>query len=194
MTRRLAGFLIAAALLGGGCGEEPKFRSTDITNAPFAREFSLTDHNGKTRTLADFKGQVVAVFFGYTQCPDFCPTTLAELANAARLLGADAAKFQALFVTVDPERDTPELLSSYVPAFNPSFLGLYGDAAALKRVAQEFKAIYQKESGKDPASYTMAHSIGIYVFDPAGRIRLFMKHEQGAEAIAHDLRLLIAGK
>lgn len=170
-----------------------QFKNTDVTGLDYARDFSLTDHNGKPRTLADFKGKVVVMFFGYTQCPDVCPTTMAEMAAVMQALGPQADKVQVLFVTVDPERDTARMLASYVPAFNPGFLGLIGDADATARVAKEFKVYYQKVPGKEPGSYSMDHTAGSYVFDPQGRIRLFVRHAQGPEPIVHDLKLLLDG-
>jgi protein SCO1/2 len=169
-----------------------EFKNTDVTGLDYAKDFALTDHHGKMRTLADFKGKVVVVFFGYTHCPDVCPTTMAEMANVMQQLGPDANKVQVLFVTVDPERDTPELLAKYVPAFDPRFLGLVGDKESTDKIAKEFKAFYQKVPGKEPGSYTMDHISGSYVFDPQGRIRLFVRHGQGPEPIMHDLRLLLS--
>ena len=194
--KRLLGALAASllALLIAGCGaRQPAFHNVDITGADFARGFELTGHDGKPRTLADFRGKVVTVFFGFTQCPDVCPTTLAEMSQVMKLLGEKSDKVQVLFVTVDPERDTAELLAAYVPAFDPRFLGLHGDADATARVAKEFKIFYQKVPGSTPASYTMDHSAGSFAFDPQGRVRLFIKHGQGAEALALDLRRLIDG-
>ncbi|SFB32224.1 protein SCO1/2 [Collimonas sp. OK607] len=167
------------------------FINTDVTGLGYARDFALTDHTGKPRTLADYKGKAVVVFFGYTQCPDVCPTTMVEMADVMKELGPLASKVQVLFVTVDPERDTQELLSHYVPAFDPSFVGLYGDQAATDKVAKEFRVFYQKVPGKTPGSYTMDHTAGSYVFDPEGHIRLFIRHGQGADPIAHDLKLLL---
>jgi protein SCO1/2 len=176
-----------------GCGREaPQFRLTDVTGADFGKELNLTDHNGKPRTLNDFRGKVVVLFFGFTHCPDVCPTTLAELALVARELGPDAARMQVLFVTVDPERDTPELLRRYVPAFNPAFLGLYGDAEATARAAQAFKIVYRKQPLDTPGSYTMDHSAGTYILDQAGRLRLFGQYGAGAPALLHDIRILLA--
>ncbi|MFT5532574.1 MAG: protein SCO1/2 [Burkholderiaceae bacterium] len=168
-----------------------QFKNTDVTGLPYAKDFSLTDHNGKARTVADFKGKAVLIFFGYTQCPDVCPTTMAEMAAVMNDLGPQADKVQVLFVTLDPERDTQELLSKYVPAFDARFLGLYGDKAATDAVAKEFKIFYQKAAGKSADSYTIDHTAGSYVFDPQGRVRLFVKHGQGAAPIAHDLKLLL---
>jgi protein SCO1/2 len=169
------------------------FKNTDVTGLGYAKDFALTDHHGKVRTLADFKGKAVLVFFGYTHCPDVCPTTLAELANVMKQLGPQAEKVQVLFVTVDPQRDTPALLAKYMPAFDPRFLGMSGDKAALDAVAKEFKVFYQKVPGNDAGSYTMDHTAGSYVFDPQGRIRLFVRHGQGADPIAHDLKILLSG-
>jgi len=184
--------LLAAAFALAGCAPDgPQFKSSDVTGTAFGRDFALTDHAGKPRTLADFRGKAVVLFFGYTQCPDVCPTTLAALAEAMRQLGADAAKVQVLFVTVDPERDTRELMSSYVTAFNPSFLGLSGDADATARTAKEFKILYQKQPGRTPESYTMDHSAGTFIFDPQGRLRLYVGYGQGADVFAHDIRELL---
>jgi protein SCO1/2 len=184
--------VIAAAMLLAACSPEaPTFKGADITGASFGRELALADHHGKARTLADFRGKAVVIFFGFTQCPDVCPTALSTLAEAMRRLGPDAARVQVLFVTIDPERDTADLLSRYVPAFDPSFLGLRGDAAATARVAKEFKVVYQKVPGQTPDTYTMDHSAGLYLFDPQGRLRVFESHGQGAEAIAHDLAQLL---
>ena len=187
----LASVLLALVLVGGCSRDGPKFEASDITGASFGRDFALTDHTGKPRTLADYRGKAVAIFFGYTQCPDVCPTTLATLAEALRRLGPDAAKVQVLLVTVDPERDTPNLLSHYVTAFDPSFLGLSGDAEATARTAKEFKVLYQKQPGRTPDTYTMDHSAGTFVFDPQGRLRLYAGHGQSADVFAHDLRELL---
>jgi len=168
------------------------FRNTDVTGLDYAKDFALPDHAGKMRTLADFKGKAVVVFFGYTQCPDVCPTTMAEMAMVMQQLGPLADKVQVLFITVDPERDTPELLSKYVPSFDSRFLGLVGDKVATEKVAKDFKVFYQKVPGKEQGSYTMDHTAGSYVFDPQGRIRLFVRHGQGAEPIVHDLKLLLS--
>ena len=174
------------------CGAKgPSFQATDLTGASFGRDFELTAPDGKPRRLADFRGKAVVMFFGYTQCPDVCPTTLAALADAMKQLGADADRVQVLFVTIDPERDTPALLSQYVPAFDPRFLGLYGDADATARTAKEFKIIYQKVPGAVPGSYTMDHSAGTYIFDPQGRLRLYVSNAQGSKVFTHDLRELL---
>lgn len=171
--------------------QQPAFKSTDVTGAAFGRDFQLTDHNGKPRSLSDFKGKVVVLFFGYTHCPDFCPTTLAQLAGVVKQLGADSDKVQVLFVTLDPERDTQALLAQYVPAFDSRFLGLYGDVAATAKVAQEFKIVYAKQPGKTADSYTLDHSAGTYIFDQQGKLRLFVSYGQPAEAISHDIKELL---
>ncbi|MGV3654202.1 MAG: SCO family protein [Noviherbaspirillum sp.] len=167
------------------------FKNTDVTGLAYGREFVLTDHNGKQRSLADFKGKAVVVFFGYTQCPDVCPSTMAEMSAVMKQLGPDAERLQVLFITVDPERDTQELLSHYVPAFDPRFLGLTGSKAEIDKAVKEFKVFYQKVPGKEAGSYTMDHTAGSFVFDPQGRIRLFVRHGQGADPIAHDIKLLL---
>lgn len=188
--RRFLAALAVGALTACSTGA-PQFRNTDITGAEFGRDFALRDPSGKERTLADFRGKAVVVFFGFTHCPDICPTALATVAEAMRQLGPDAARVQGLFVTIDPERDTPELLARYATAFHPSFIGLYGDAEATARVAKEFKVLYQKSPGATPASYTMDHSAGLFVFDPQGRLRLYASHGRGADALAQDLRQLL---
>jgi protein SCO1 len=192
LQHRLRLFFAALCLTTlAACADKPSFRNTDITGAEFAREFALTDHDGKARTLADFKDKAVVVFFGFTQCPDVCPTTLAEMTEVLKLLGADSKRVQVLFVTIDPERDTPELLRKYVPAFHPSFLGLTGSNEAIAKVAKEFKVFYQKSAGKTPGSYTMDHTANSYVFDPQGRVRLVVKHGLGAEPLVQDLKQLL---
>ncbi|GIZ50847.1 lipoprotein [Noviherbaspirillum aridicola] len=167
------------------------FKNTDVTGLDYAKGFAMKDHNGQPRKLEDFRGKAVVVFFGYTHCPDVCPTTMAEMANVMQQLGPQAERVQVLFVTVDPERDTPQLLSQYVPAFHPSFLGLIGDKAETEKIAKDFRVFYQKVNGKD-GGYTMDHTAGSYVFDPQGRIRLFVRHGQGTEPIVHDLKLLLS--
>ena len=199
LIRSFAAVLTAAALMLtglAGCDrlQQPKvqFANTDLTGLDYAKDFALTDHTGKPRTLADFKGKAVVIFFGYTQCPDVCPTTMSEMAAVMQALGPQADRVQVLFVTIDPARDTQELLAKYVPSFDPRFLGLYGTDAQIAAVAKEFKVFYARQPGKTEGSYTMDHTAGSYVFDPAGRIRLFVRHGQGAEPIAHDLKLLLA--
>lgn len=192
VRRRCLVVLASLALAACGAGA-PRFEASDVTGSSFGHDFTLKDPDGRQRTLGDFRGKAVVVFFGYTQCPDVCPATLATLAETMKRLGADADRVQVLFVTVDPERDTPELLKQYVPAFDPRFLGLYGDADATARTAKEFKIIYQKVPGPTPGSYTMDHSAGSYVFDPQGRLRLFVSNGQGPDVFAHDLRALLRG-
>ena len=182
--------LILLSLIG--CGPaQPGFRNTDVTGSDCCRDFRLTDHNGKTRTLADFRDKAVVMFFGYTQCPDVCPTTMLEMKAVLQQLGTDAQRVQMLFVTLDPERDTRELLSNYVPAFDPSFIGLYGDLETTARTAKEFRVFYQKQPGSTPTSYTVDHTAGSYVFDPQGRVRLFVRHGDGGANLAADLRTLL---
>ena len=190
MIRRLV-LLVLAAWLAACTPAGPSFKGSDVTGATFGRDFALTDPAGQPRTLADYRGKAVAVFFGYTQCPDVCPTTLAALAEATRSLGADADKVQVVFITVDPDRDTAALLAQYVPAFDPRFVGLRGDAAATERVAREFKVIYQKVPGTTPDRYTMDHSAGMFLFDRAGRLRVYESSADPA-VLAHDLRTLLA--
>jgi protein SCO1/2 len=185
---------LALASLLAGCERtpsKPSFKLTDITGAPFGRELALTDHNGKPRTLADFRGKVVIVFFGFTHCPDVCPTTLAEMAAVMRELGPDEQKVQVLFITVDPERDTAQVLKQYVPSFNPAFLGLYGDADALARTAKEFKIVYQKQA-LPGGGYSVDHSAGTYIYDTQGRLRLYASYGSGAAKLLHDIRILLA--
>lgn len=176
-----------------GCSDpKPEFKSVDITGADYAKNFSLTDHNGQLRTLQDFKGKVVVLFFGFTQCPDVCPTSMAELAEVKRQLGADGDKLQGLFISVDPERDTPEVLKAYMTNFDPSFLALRPTPEQLAAVAKDFKVYYKKVEGKTPTSYTMDHSAGSYVYDTQGRVRLYHRYGSGAPALAGDLKKLLA--
>ena len=195
MNRRACLGLLAAAMFAlTGCGgpSPASFKATDITGADFGRRLSLTGHDGKPRRLEDFKGKVIVVFFGYTQCPDVCPTTLATLREVRERLGPDGNRLQVLFVTVDPERDTEQVLALYVPAFHPDFLGLYGDLEATAQAAREFKVFYSKSPGKTPTSYTVDHSAGVFVFDTQGRIRLFGSHGYTPEAYLNDIRVLLA--
>ncbi len=184
--------LLASLAIGAGCQRgDPGFRSTDITGAEFGKDFSLVDHTGKHRSLADFRGKVVVVFFGFTHCPDVCPTTLAELASAMKKIGAESDKVQVLLVTVDPERDSAAVLGPYVTAFDSRFLALRGSAEETAQVAKEFKVIYQKVAGSKPENYTMDHSAGSYVFDAQGRIRLYVGYGQGSEVFAQDIARLL---
>ena len=192
--RRTAIAAIASlALWVGACSPEYRasFLSTDITGSEFGHDFRLTGHDGKSYSLADFRGKVVAIFFGYTFCPDVCPTTLLELAGALKHLGPSANRVQVLFVTVDPERDSPQVLQRYVTAFNPGFLGLYGASDALAATAREFKVFYAKHPGPSPQAYTMDHSAGTYIYDTQGRLRLFVSYGRGAQVYAHDINLLL---
>jgi len=169
------------------------FNGVDITGAEYARNLSLTDHTGQPRTLADFKGKVVVVFFGYTQCPDVCPTTMAELAEVKRALGPEGARVQGVFITVDPERDTPEVLKAYVTGFDPSFVALRGTPEQTFATAKEFKVFYAKAPSKGAGGgYTMDHTAGAFVIDPSGRVRLFTRYGSGAQALAQDLKRLLA--
>lgn len=202
---RLSAVLISTVLLVAGCDRpatqsggdmkfspvQTEFKNTDVTGLDYARDFALTDHNGTPRTLADFRGKVVLIFFGYTHCPDVCPTTMAELAGVMKELGKDADRVQVLFVTLDPARDTQALLAKYVPAFDPRFLGLRGDQAATEKTAKEFKIFFQKVDGKTADAYTIDHTAGSYVFDTKGRVRLFLRNGQGVAPIAHDLAILL---
>jgi len=177
--------------LGGGAQKAP-FKAVDITGAEYARELSLTDAEGKPRQLSDFKGKVTLVFFGFTQCPDVCPSTLAELAAVKRELGKDGDRLQGVFVSVDPQRDTPEILKAYMASFDPSFVALRGTPEQTQAAARNFKVFYAQVPGKTEGSYTVDHTAGTYVFDTQGRVRLFVRYGSGAEALAHDLKLLLA--
>lgn len=168
------------------------FKGTDITGAPFGQRLALLDHNGQARSLVDFKGKAVAIFFGYTHCPDVCPTTLSDLKAAMQLLGPEAAaRVQVLFVTVDSERDSPEVLRQYVPYFDPSFLGLYGTPEQVAEAAREFKVHYSRHTESGASGYLVDHTAATYVFDPEGRIRLFWPYGMPAVDMAHDLRQLL---
>jgi protein SCO1/2 len=196
--KKLLPLLVAASLAFSlsGCdklpGKQASFQNTDVTGLDYAKAFSLTDHTGKPRTLADYKGKVVVVFFGYTQCPDVCPTTMAEMAGVMQKLGPQADQVQVLFITLDPERDTQQLLANYVPAFDKRFVGLYGTPDQTAKTAKEFKVFYSKVPGTAPGSYTIDHTAGSYVFDREGRLRLFIRHGGGADPIVHDIRQLLS--
>jgi protein SCO1/2 len=196
-TTRRAFAIGTVAVLGGcdriaGIGAKPTFHFTDITGAEFARKLELPDADGKPRSLADWHGKVVVVFFGYTQCPDVCPTTMAELAQIRTQLGADGDRLQTVFVTIDPERDTREVLKAYLANFGPNVVGLRGDAEQTKAAAKEFKIFYAKVPGKTAGSYTMDHSAASFVFDPAGRVRLFVPYGADTKLLAGDLKQLLA--
>ena len=198
-SRRNAIKLIAAyAIVTGATGilvacsaEKPQFKSIDLTGADYAKGFALTDQNGKPRTLQEFTGKVVVVFFGFTQCPDVCPTFMAELAEVKKLLGLDADKLQAIFITVDPERDTPEVLKAYMGNFDPTFIALRPTLAELPDFAKSYKVFYKKVEGRTATSYSMDHSAGSYVYDAKGQIRLYNRYGSGAEALASDIKLLM---
>ena len=182
--------MLAASL--AACGpSRTTFSGTDVTGATFGRGFDLEDHNGVRRTLADFRGKVVVLFFGYTHCPDVCPTTMAALAQAMKDLGEEGRRVQVLFVTVDPQRDTREILARYVPAFDPTFLALRGDAQQTERVTKEFKILVQQNAGSSPGSYSVDHSAGTYLFDPEGRLRVYVSYGQAPEVFVHDIRALL---
>ncbi len=185
-------FAILLLLIVAACSKPIQFNSIDITGAPYASGFTLNDPSGKQRTLADFKGKAVVVFFGFTQCPDICPTTLIQLADVMKALGPDADRVQVLFITVDPERDTPQLLAEYVPNFDKRFLGLYGDAATTDKVAKEFKVFYQKVPGTTDTTYTIDHSSSTYIFDPQGHIRLVTRPGMKTDALVQDLKALLS--
>ena len=175
-----------------GCSENKlKFSSIDVTGADYAKDFDLTDHNGKQRTLADFKGKVVVLFFGYTQCPDVCPTSMTELAEVKKQLGAQADKLQGLFVSIDPARDTPDVLKAYMTNFDPTFLALTTTPEKLVALAKDYKVYYKKVDGKTPTSYTMDHSAGSYIYDPQGRLRLYNRYGSGVPAMVADIELLL---
>lgn len=186
-----ASLSVAASWLSGCAPEKPQFKSIDLTGADYARDFSLLDQRGQLRTVKDFAGKVVVVFFGFTQCPDVCPASMTELAEVKRLLGTDGNRLQAIFITVDPDRDTPELLRAYMANFDPSFLALRPTSAELPQVAKDYKIYYKKVEGKTKSSYSMDHSAGSYIYDPQGRIRLYNRYGSGAEVLASDIRILL---
>ena len=200
---RLTKFLLASSLvlglsacdkLGMSAADKPAFKGVDLTGAEYARSLSLSDQDGRARSLAEFKGKVVVVFFGYTQCPDVCPTTLAELAEVKRSLGADGERVQGIFVTVDPARDTALLLKAYLNSFDPSFVALRGSEEQTKAMAKEFKIFYAKVPGKTPESYTMDHTAASFIYDTQGRVRVFSRYGSGAQALADDIKILLAEK
>jgi protein SCO1/2 len=199
MNRRNALASLAAGALTAGLGatlaacteNKPQFKAVDLTGADYAKDFQLPDQNGQLRTLKDFQGKLVVMFFGYTQCPDVCPTTLSDLAEAKKLMGPDGAKVQGLFVTIDPERDTPQVLKGYMANFDPTFLALRGTPDQLAAVAKDFKVYYKKVDGKTPTSYTMDHSAANFVYDTKGHLRLYSRYDAGPQALASDLQLLL---
>ena len=181
----------ALGLLAACADDKPKFSSIDLTGADYARDFSLTDHNGQARSIKDFAGKVVVLFFGFTQCPDACPSARAELVEIKKMLGPQGDRLQGLFVTLDPERDTPEVLKAYMGNFDPGFLALYTNLDKLPTLAKDYKVFYKKVVGKTPTSYSLDHSAGSYVYDTKGRLRLYTRHGSGAAALAADIRLLL---
>ncbi|WP_427913740.1 SCO family protein [Ramlibacter sp. MMS24-I3-19] len=184
--------IAAGPLLLAACGErKPQFNAVDLTGADYAKDFQLPDTDGKVRRLQDFKGKAVIVFFGYTQCPDVCPTTMADIAQAKKLLGQEGAKVQGIFITIDPERDTPELLKAYVANFGPDFIALRGTPEQTAAVAKDFKVYYKKVEGKAPGSYTMDHSAASYIYDPEGHLRLYARYGAGPQVLADDLKQLL---
>jgi protein SCO1/2 len=192
MLRRTALLTLAGSLLAGCAPEgKPQFKAVDITGADYARDFALPDADGRMRSIKDFQGKAVVVFFGYTQCPDVCPTTLAEIAEAKKLLGPDGSKVQGVFITVDPERDKPELLKAYMANFGPDFVALRGTPEQTAAVAKDFKVFYRRADGKTPGSYVMEHTAASYVYDPQGRLRLYTRYGSGAQSLASDLQLLL---
>ncbi|KFB76102.1 SCO family protein [Candidatus Accumulibacter phosphatis] len=190
----LSTLILCITLLFSGCSQPPNFKSTDISGADWGKGFTLTDPQGQTRRLADFEGKVVIVFFGYTQCPDVCPTTLSSMREVLGRLGDNAGRVQVIFVTLDPARDTAQVLAEYARAFHPSFIGLRGDETAIAAVARDFKVFYARHAGSSPGSYSIDHSTGSYVFDPQGRLRLLVSHGETSANVAADLKLLLAGK
>ncbi len=181
----------AAAILTGCSKDRPEFRGVDITGADYARDFQLSDHNGQQRSLKDFRGKAVVVFFGFTQCPDVCPTSMQELAEVKQKLGKDGERLQGIFVTVDPERDQLPLLKSYMQNFDASFLALRPTPEQLPALAKHYKIYYKKVDGKTPTSYSMDHSAGSYVYDPQGRLRVYHRYGSGTEALTADVRTLL---
>jgi protein SCO1 len=191
MDKRHFLLLAGAAFLAGCEPGKPAFKGVDITGADYAQGFELPDQHGQVRTLQDFAGKVVIIFFGFTQCPDVCPTSMQELAEVKRLLGPDGDKLQGVFVTLDPERDTPELLKAYMDSFDPGFVALRPNADQLVQLSKDFKIYYKRVEGKTPTSYTLDHSAGSYTFDARGRVRLYNRYGSGAQALAEDVKLLL---
>ena len=196
LRRLLAVLLACCFVVLSGCSDDrkPAFGAVDITGADYAKDFNLADFDGKRHTLKDFQGRVVVLFFGYTQCPDVCPTSMTELVEVKKLLGADADRLQVLFVTIDPARDTPAMLKAYMGNFDPNFLGLHADNdEQLATLTRDFKIYAKKVEGKTPGTYTMDHSAGMYVYDPQGRLRLYTRYGSGAAALASDIQQLLKG-
>lgn len=192
MQRRAVLLTLASSVLAA-CAprDKPQFKAVDITGADYAKDFALPDTEGRVRSLKDFQGKAVVVFFGYTQCPDVCPTTLTEIAEAKRLLGPMGSKVEGVFITVDPERDKPELLKAYVANFGPDMVALRGSAAQTEATAKDFKVYYKRVDGKEPGSYFMEHTAASFIYDPQGKLRLYSRYGSGAQALADDLKLLL---
>lgn len=188
-----AALLVSTGFLGACSESKPSFSAVDITGADYAKGFELNDHNGKVRHLTDFNGKVVLMFFGYTQCPDVCPTTMSDMAEIKKTLGADGERLQVLFVTVDPERDTPELLKAYMENFDQSFLALYAPPKKLEELTKDYKIYYKKVEGSTPTSYSMDHSAGSYIYDPKGQLRLFSRYGTPKDVLTKDLQTLLKG-
>ena len=204
MNKRNALRLIAASALAMGAAgvltackpgaAKASFNAIDLTGSKeYAQDFAMPDQNGQQRTMADFKGKVTLLFFGYTQCPDVCPTTLSDLAAVKKKLGAKGDKLQVIFVSVDPARDTPEILKAYMGNFDPSFIALRGSDEQTAQIAKDFKIYFKKVDGQTPASYTMDHTAGDYIFDPQGRLRLYNRYGTSVDTLAKDIELLLDG-
>ena len=192
-TIAASALLVSSTALFSACAEKKaEFKGVDITGAEYARDLPLTDHNGQPRHLKDFAGKVVVVFFGFTQCPDVCPTSMTTLAEVKRLLGEQGDRLQVIFITVDPERDTQPLLNEYLASFDPAFIALRPEPAELERVAADFKIYFKKVPRSAPSTYTMDHSAGKYIFDTAGRVRLFSPYGTDAATIASDIQILLS--
>ena len=190
-TRRYLLSALAVFAVVACSPDKPNFNAIDITGADYAKGFTLTDHNDQSRSLSDFKGKVVVLFFGYTQCPDVCPTSMVELAEVKRLMGADGDKLQGVFVTVDPVRDTAELLKAYMANFDPTFVAFIPTPEQLAVVAKDYKIYYKKVEGQTPTSYTMDHSAGSYVYDTQGNLRLYSRYGVGPQVLAQDIQTLL---
>jgi len=188
--RRALATLAAWPLAFWGCDSPPSFNSMDITGADYGKDFRLTDTEGRVRTLADFRGKLLMIFFGFVQCPVVCPTALLRAVEVRNALGKDGEKVQVIFITLDPERDTPEVIRGYATAFDASFIGLYADLAGTEKTAKDFRVFYQKVPTGN--SYTIDHTAYTYVYDGLGRLRLAVKHDQPAEKTAEDIRRLLA--
>jgi len=193
--RRRALLALALAAPLAGCerlfSSKSTFNGIDVTGSGMGGELQLADHDGRQRSLAEFRGKAVVVVFGFTHCPDVCPTALSDLASAVKALGADGGRVQVLFVTVDPKRDRPELMRQFVPAFHPSFLGLTGDEAALAKVRKDFNVYAAIREGSSPDNYSVDHSGQMFGFDPQGRIRLVWAPGTAPKLLADDLRVLL---